>query len=630
MKSKRFLAVVLAAFMTITAVLSTGCAKQDNSELNEKSGIITLNMFVITEQQTSQEAAKAVQMAINEITVPKHKMMVKINYVTEDEYWDVVDAEEKETIEYNNKNSKKNDKALAIKEKYLLGLNPSDDIVAEENVQEQQAPEKLSIADMSFNDAIDMVFDMEDIELYNSQIDVLVVNDHEKFLELVEDDRVSQIDIKYDRKIVTQYIHPTILAAATVDGKTYGIPANFAMNGEYEFLVFNKNLLDKYGYTVGDLKKIENMGEYFAKIKSGEPGVYPISDLPELSGVEIFDDILYSYSRFDTVSGTSFPVYLNNTSYMNYLKTIDSYKNKGYVASYYGIKDAPFAVELVKSTELIEREWTENGVTYQAYLYDIPRVTADSAFASAFCVSNYSMNKAKAAELIELFTIDSELANLLQYGIEGKHYRLNEEGKVVFIETDPVNTYKMNNLYTGNKYIKYETADEVNNSEKTMENNLSTAPSSFFGFIPQFNDDAASQAIYECVKLFSATALDDIKEGRYIIDDVFNITSRQLNALGCVWDASGSNLLGVFGDLASDQSENVTQIASAFFLSEQAKTYNDIYKSAEELAAEKAALEAAEAKALQERLAQEQAELEAKISAEDAKNAEVEEPDPKE
>ena len=240
------------------------------------------------------------------------------------------------------------------------------------------------------------------------------------------------------------------------------------------------------------------------------------------------------------------------------------------------------------------------------------------------------MNKAKAAELIELFTIDSELANLLQYGIEGKHYRLNEEGKVVFIETDPVNTYKMNNLYTGNKYIKYETADEVNNSEKTMENNLSTAPSSFFGFIPQFNDDAASQAIYECVKLFSATALDDIKEGRYIIDDVFNITSRQLNALGCVWDASGSNLLGVFGDLASDQSENVTQIASAFFLSEQAKTYNDIYKSAEELAAEKEALEAAEAKALQERLAQEQAELEAKISAENAKNAEFEEPDPKE
>lgn len=78
------------------------------------------------------------------------------------------------------------------------------------------------ISEMTFNEAIDYVFDIDDIELPEPQIDVFVVNDYDKFLELVDEGRLADIDIKYDRKVLTKYIHPTILSTTSIDGKTYG------------------------------------------------------------------------------------------------------------------------------------------------------------------------------------------------------------------------------------------------------------------------------------------------------------------------------------------------------------------------------------------------------------------------
>ena len=603
MKSKRILSALLAALMIVTAVLSTGCSNQSNNDENELSGIITLNMFVLTEEETDPAAARAVQMAINEITVPQHKMLVKINYLTADEYWDAIDAAETDVIRYlEERQAAKSDKTAA----------------AAASNDNEEAPVKKNVSQMSFNEAIDYVFDIEDIELENPQLDILVVDDYAKFLELVEDERLATIDTKYDRKVLTKYIHPTILSTATIDGKVYGVPTNFAMNGKYEFLVFNKTLLDKYGYTVHDLRKVEEMGEYFAKIKANEPGYYPINELPELSGAEIYDDILFSLSTLTSVSDSSYPVYLNNSVYMNYLKTMASYRENGYVAANDGVKNMPYAVEYVTSDSLIEREWTENGTTYQAYLYDIPRVTSADAFRSAMCVSNYSLNKAKAAELIELFTIDADLANLLQYGIEGVNYRV-EDGIVTFIETEPEDTYRMDNFVTGNTYIKYATEETADYVEAAKNSNLSVAPSAYFGYTLKF-DDVSSESVYDCVKEFSAAALEMLANGELSVDDVFNIASRQLNALGCQWDASGSVLLGMFGKLAAQQKNSAKQNTAYFTLSEEAKVYNDVYKSAEEVAAELAAAEAEREAEEAARRAEAEAELDAQIEAENQAN----------
>ena len=65
MKSKRVFAFLLAAVMIFTAFAATGCSQKSNNDENEKSGIVALNMFILTEDETSPTAAREVQMAIN-------------------------------------------------------------------------------------------------------------------------------------------------------------------------------------------------------------------------------------------------------------------------------------------------------------------------------------------------------------------------------------------------------------------------------------------------------------------------------------------------------------------------------------------------------------------------------------
>ena len=626
MKSKRVLSFLLAAVMVFTAFAAGGCAKKNNNDENETSGIVALNMFIMTEDETSPSAAREVQMAINEITVPKYKMLVKINYLKPDEYWAAVDAAEDSTINYVA------DEIALLDAEAADSTDASADTTADasgdtaadasadtaaDTTTKTDKPVVKDVSQMTFNEAIDYVFDIDDITLPEPQIDVFVVDDYDKFLELADDERLAEIDIKYDRKVLTKYIHPTILSTTSIDGKTYGVPANFKMEGKYEFLVFNKDLLDKYHYSVHDLRKIEDMGDYLSLIKANEPGYYPISDLPEMAGAEIYDGILFSLSKLTQISASSYPVYLNNSAYADYLKKTASYRQKGYVASANGVTDAKYAIEYVTADHLIDREWTdENGTSYQAYLYDIPRVTAKEAFKSAMCVSAYSIHKSKAAELIELFNTDSELANLLQYGISGKHYR-EENGIVTYIDTDAENTYRMNNFLTGNTYIKYTTEENADYVEKAKETNLGTAPSAYFGFQLNF-DDVDSKSIYECVKIFSTEALKRVQNGEMTVDEVFNIAGRELNALGAQWNSDGSALLGVFGKLATQQKTSAEKNTSYFVVSEQVETYNDIYKSAEEIAAELAAQEQAEEEAKAEKAAEEEAALEAEIAAEDA------------
>ena len=434
--------------------------------------------------------------------------------------------------------------------------------------------------------------------------------------------------LKINSKILTDYIHPTLLSAAKIGGKTYGLPINKGIDAETTYCLINKELAEKYQFDTESVKNFANVEYFLGQVKAGEPGVYPISDIPEFAGAEIYDDILFARSNLESVSTTSFPVYLNNGAYADYLKAVDSYKTSGYVASAAGVEDGKFAVELVKSPTLIDREWTdEDGTTYQAYLYDIPRVDAESAFASAFCVSAQSMNKAKAAELIELFTIDSELANLLQYGIAEKHYSV-KDGPFRLLDVAEDEAYVMDNRHTGNMYIKYEINE--GDIEFAQSSNLSTAPSAFFGYTPDFNDNPSDEATYNFVKLFSAKALEKIANGEMSVDEAFNIASRQLNAIGCVWDASGANLLGVFGKLGTTQAAAAKQISSNFFIAENAATYNDVYLTAEEIAEIEAAEEAERLAAEEaERLAEEAA-LQAKIDAENAANEEPEEPDPTE
>ncbi len=91
---------------------------------------------------------------------------------------------------------------------------------------------------------------------------------------------------------------------------------------------------------------------------------------------------------------------------------------------------------------------------YVCNIISNPQVTKADAFASAFAILDSGVEKVNdgAMKIIYALNSDSEIRNMLEYGIEFTHYNV-VDGKVVRETSGDV--YNMNPLYTGNAFIMF-------------------------------------------------------------------------------------------------------------------------------------------------------------------------------
>ncbi len=642
MKAKKILTALLAAIMTVTAVMTTGCSggnsEEDAANTTSTRKIVTLNMYIMTEEETDPEVAKKVQMEINRILLPEYKTMLKINYLTADEYWDALESTQ-EAVAYYRENGQelvKEDVATETPEGEAAEGENTEDTAAEgetpvegeevqpeasegeaaegetaegevpaegeetpaegeEQTEGEEEPEQAEsevvldengepveevlesdgtvkgTSDLTFNELIDFIFDSEDITLTKPQLDIFIVDDYDKYVEMAKNGELAVMDeyLSYDSKVLKQYIHPTVLSSARIGRNVFGIPTNTKVGGEFTYFVFNKDLLDKYGYEVSDLTIYSELGEYLAKIKAGE-SVWPISGPCDIAGAEYYGNTFLTVSRqFNVVGRNPIPKFMEQ-KYIDNVKANAQYKSLGYYPAT-PVKNGRYAIEIVKTSELLEHEWNENGTNYAAYLYDVDRVTGEEAFKSAMCISSLTTNTDRAMEIITLFNTNEELANLLQFGISGENYLYDEETNTISMLN---NTYMMNTLHTGNTYIKYRLPGEENFFEDAKRANLNSAPSSYLGFDPGFTD-ISEKSVYECVVTLCDAASKAIENGADA-DKVIDLARRELIDLGCIY-INTTDLGGIFGKFVTTQSAQAEIIASSFKISEEVRTYNDYY-----------------------------------------------------
>ena len=531
MKTKRILGLLLAGLMMCSALFASGCNKTDNNETSDANTastrkVVTLNMYIITEEETNLDSAREVQMAINEITLPKYKTKIKINYLKQDEYWDAIEAAELAVEQYNNPDDEKaedgqdtdtdsdqtqtpddtaaptdegqkaedGDGSAAVPDQDGSDTTapPSEDQTEQDSDgddQEGLSPEELEEElEKEFNESIDEIFEATDIELDHPQLDIFLVNDSSKFFELINDKKIVSLNsyLNLESKELKKYLFPSVLGAATVGGTTYGIPTNGMLGGEYEYFVFDKALLNKYGYSAADLNKFAGLDGFLAAVKAGEPDVVPLSDITTLSGFEFYgeDGSALAVNKRDTASSWPtdiYPAFMDRKDFYQHMQAIESYRANGYLPQGAVNENTRYAVEIVRSPDRLADEWTDedSGRTYVSTLYKLPRVTNDQLLNSVFVISSLSVDKARSMEIITLFNTNAELANLLQYGIKGTNYFLNTENNTVTMaNTD----YTMNPNYTGNRYIKYQLEGEQDYVARGIAHNSDTVPSAFLGF----------------------------------------------------------------------------------------------------------------------------------------------------
>ena len=327
---KKILAMLLA--LTLCTLMLASCGENEElgsyienyPETPNNVEELTLNLYIITEKETSAFAINTVKRMVTQYTELNYKTKLVVNYLTADEY----------------------DTAV------------------------------LNAADAQGDSAANIV----------------LINSPDLMDKLMAKNKLADLTEYYETKTyssLNSIVPKALLDGSKIGGKLYTVPNNHLI-GEYRYLVIDKALCrDELHYSDTKLlsyKTKEDAAELILEIES--LGKNP-------------DDYVY------------------------------------YQTGKYELKAQ------------IEKEGT-HGKICNVSVY--PTVDREEAFSSAFAIINGQQKYIdRSMQIIYALNTQTELRNLLQYGVEGTNYVL-DGGNVVRVDSGD-NLYRMNLNYTGDVFL---------------------------------------------------------------------------------------------------------------------------------------------------------------------------------
>lgn len=528
---KRSLLALLLALIMCLSVFSTGCAKKEEDEmLDEKEAEVvpvTLTLYAPTKSNTTQEQIDVVQEAFNVITQSKFNTKVVLKLIPEDEYEDTINA----TIENIHKQIEEEEAAeesrrQAEKEAILRG----------EELPEETEPEETARPEGE-DDNPEITYPDE----RENQMDIFLVNSFETYYELAMADELYPLDeeLAAGSKLLNSYIYPYLLRAAKVDGSTYGI-FNNTVFGEYQYLLLNKELVDKYEYDPEKMSNLDSISFFLKEIKEKEADVIPFlgemeapvvywDDTPSVIGAFV-GNALSASGKVDATSYRPEALYpgslFNSSAYRAWYTEYNKlYQADCIVAKTEENKDAKFAATIINGDVTLSPTYAdvygnyktdefgfkyitdENGVDYYVSVYKRPLADNKNVFNAGFVVSNYTQNADRCMQVITALNTDANLCNLFMYGVRDVHYTIDEVTNVVHKTTKD---YEMDITSVGNIYLLNPSDDmneywanmSKNGWENAKNTNREAIMSPFLGFyfnpeIPAEEDRTETQIVPE-------------------------------------------------------------------------------------------------------------------------------------
>jgi putative aldouronate transport system substrate-binding protein len=238
-----------------------------------------------------------------------------------------------------------------------------------------------------------------------------------------------------------------IIKGASIDGKLYAIPTKKEMAHNWGFLV-NKKMADKNGIDLSTIKKFEDIEPALQIIKQKEPGVEAFQTLVGESAYRVLD---FEKMVDDDCPGAIYGDGRNTTVINDFdtpeAKALFTTLNKWYKAGYIR-KDADTVTDFASSRKAGKvfsclaslkpgkdaEQSVSDGVEWKQIDLTSPVSTTREMTGSMQAISSTSENPERALMFLELFNTDPVLCNLINYGIEGTHYK-KVDGKDNVIET---------------------------------------------------------------------------------------------------------------------------------------------------------------------------------------------------
>jgi putative aldouronate transport system substrate-binding protein len=242
---------------------------------------------------------------------------------------------------------------------------------------------------------------------------------------------------KYGKDIKTA-LGPDFLSAAQIKGKTYGIPSLRDMAVNYGLLA-RQDLLDKYKVDTASVKTLDDVEKLFATIKQNEPKVTPfVATLGGITPLELL------YPGYFDLLGDSLGVLPWNSKelkvvnmyetpeYLDLVKRARKWNQAGYIAKDASTNKENVTALLKAGTAFSSFANLKPGIESQVYntsgvkqkqigLFP-PVYTTGTISSFMLSIPVTSKNPDKSMQMINLLFSDPAVVNMLDYGIEGKHY----------------------------------------------------------------------------------------------------------------------------------------------------------------------------------------------------------------
>lgn len=442
---KRIICLLLGMLMVASSLLMAGCNSSDvGFDEEEERLATTLHFMIPTGDSTTAEAVSAVQDALNSIFGSKYKTKIVLDAVTEDEYLEKLterfDAQEEAAAaaESAKESRKKAEKEAKKRGETLPPLETEPEVTGDVTVMNE----------LGFTETLYP-------ELEENQIDIFFLSGIDALTEFNNNERLAMLDddLGSTSKKLADFIHPTFIEAAKLGGSSVAVLNNHTI-GEYTMLLINKELADKYYYDTSNYKYITDAVDFIEDMAVSEPDYTPFLervDAPNFlqwgSEKSFYGADINSSNIFGK---TTMPIVMfQSNNFQTYFKLMKLFDEKGYFSED-PANDDKFAAAVVKGSLQDKIAYEEK---YYVTVLQAPVALNEDIYAGMFCINGHNTNKevSRAMEIITLINTDSTVRNLLQYGVEGLHYRLNASGEVVRLNDD----YSMNILHTGNAFVAY-------------------------------------------------------------------------------------------------------------------------------------------------------------------------------
>jgi putative aldouronate transport system substrate-binding protein len=262
------------------------------------------------------------------------------------------------------------------------------------------------------------------------------------------------------------------LKAGKVNGKQYAVPPVKSMAGGYG-LKIRKDYVAKYNINTSKVNSYDDFTAIFKTIKEKEPEMTPLVMQPGKT-LTIVDravglDLLGNGFGVLLNGGADLKVvnWFETPQYAAMLKTARNWYTSGYLMKDAATNTQPIS-NLLKANKGVAyfgtitantaaSESTANGVE----LVEIPFIDAFSTSSNAqqiqWAIPVNSKTPDKAMEYLNLMYTDSSVVNLMDYGIEGKHYVKTAEGTIDYPQGIDAKTITYTNapFIIGNQFISY-------------------------------------------------------------------------------------------------------------------------------------------------------------------------------